>query len=353
MALTEFRAENFRCLEAVELELAPDYNLIHGANASGKTSLLEALAYLGRGKSFRGAPTQNLIRHGQEALLVFGRVTRGDRSVSFGVGNGVAGLEIHIDGEAAAGTAALAEVLPLYIIDPDVHNLVAGGPEERRRYLDGVAFHVEHGFLEDWRRFRRALRQRNAALKAGAGDVEAWTRELAEYGARVDRVRRGVVAIAQDGLEEQGAALLGSDVGIEYRQGWAEGQALADALSESLQRDRQLGSTQVGPHRADLRLRHDERQARRVVSRGQQKLLACALILAATEVVQTHLERPMLLLLDDPAAELDSGAQARLFEQVLGLGSQIVATALEPAALAFPSSPAVFHVEQGVLRRER
>lgn len=353
MALTEFRAENFRCLEAVELELAPDYNLIHGANASGKTSLLEALAYLGRGKSFRGAPTQSVIRHGQESLVVFGRVTRGDRSVSVGVRNGPQGLEIQIGGEAAGGTAALAEVLPLYVIDPDVHNLVAGGPEERRRYLDGVAFHVEHGFLEDWRRFRRALRQRNAALKAGGGDVDAWSRELAEYGARVDRVRRGVVEIGRDSLEDQGAALLGSPIGVEYRQGWADGQALADALSESLERDRQMGSTQVGPHRADLRLRCDERQARRVVSRGQQKLLACALILAATEVVQTHLERPMLLLLDDPAAELDSGAQARLFEQVLNLGSQIVATALEPESLAFPTSPAVFHVERGVLSRER
>lgn len=353
MALTEVRAENFRCLASVEFELAADYNLIHGRNASGKTSLLEALAYLGRGKSFRGAPTQSLIRHGEESLVVFGRVTRGGRTVAVGVGNGPAGLEIHVDGEAAASTAALVELLPLHVIDPDVHNLVAGGPEERRRYLDGVAFHVEHGFLDDWRRFRRALRQRNAALKAGADDLDAWTSELAEYGSRVDRVRRGVVAIARDSLQEQGAALLGSAVGVDYRAGWSEDQGLGDALMASLERDRQLGSTQVGPHRADLRLRYDERQARRVVSRGQQKLLACALILAATEVVQTHLERPLLLLLDDPAAELDSGAQARLFEQVLGLGSQIVATALDPATLAFPTPPAVFHVKHGALTRER
>ena len=106
----------------------------------------------------------------------------------------------------------------------------------------------------------------------------------------------------------------------------------------------------MGPHRADLRLSYDDRQARRLVSRGQQKLLASSMILAATETAQAALGRPLLLLLDDPAAELDRTSLARLMQQVAALGSQVIATSLERDELPFPAPPRAFHVEQGVLQ---
>jgi len=105
----------------------------------------------------------------------------------------------------------------------------------------------------------------------------------------------------------------------------------------------------AGPHRADLKISYDERQARKLVSRGQQKLLASSMILAATETAQTALERPLLLLLDDPVAELDAGSLDRLMTAVSGLGCQVVATSLERGALRVPPGAAVFHVEQGQL----
>jgi DNA replication and repair protein RecF len=100
-----------------------------------------------------------------------------------------------------------------------------------------------------------------------------------------------------------------------------------------------------------MKLVCDERQARKLVSRGQQKLLACALILAATEVVQTHLERPLLLLLDDPAAELDGQSVGRLMRSVEGLGCQVIATTLDRAAALFSTDPTLFHVEHGRVER--
>ena len=124
-----FRASNFRCLENVELTFGPRFNLISGANASGKTSILEALAYLGRGKSFRGASTGTLIRHGQDDFVLFGEVERAQGKTTVGVRNSREGLEIRVGGESAPGAAALPEVLPLQVIDPEVHNLIAGGPE--------------------------------------------------------------------------------------------------------------------------------------------------------------------------------------------------------------------------------
>jgi len=353
MPILEFSAQNFRCLEKIELKADPGFNLIVGENASGKTSILEAIAYLGRGKSFRGAPTASLVRHGEKDFVLFGRVDDGGRSCNVGVRNSSAGLEVRIDGDSSGGAAELAATLPLQIIDPDVHNLVAGAPEERRRYLDWIAFHVEHGYLGSWRRFRRALKQRNAALKSGqaATTISGWNAEFVELAAEIDAGRRLALEVATEALEEAGLDLLGSEVRFEYRPGWKDGSELLQALESGIERDRQLGSTQAGPHRADLRLVYDERQARKLVSRGQQKLLACAMILAAAETAQTALERPLLLLLDDPAAELDDKSLDRLMARVGNLGGQVIATSLQPDAAIFGGQGATFHVEHGVLER--
>ena len=351
MPIQRFTAQNFRCLENIALEADPQYNLIYGQNASGKTSVLEAIAYLGRGKSFRGAATSDLIRHGEKDFVLFGEVSDGARTAKVGVRNSGDGLETRIDGEKEGGSAALAAALPLQIIDPDVHELVAGAPDQRRRYLDWIAFHVEHGYLDTWRRFRRALKQRNAALRSGASApvLDGWNTEFAELAGGIDAGRRAALQVAIDSLREAGEELLGSEVGFEYRSGWNEEQGLVTALHESIERDRQNGSTQYGPHRADLKLKYDERKARKLVSRGQQKLLACAMVLAAAETAQTALERPLLLLLDDPGAELDRDALGRLMHRVVGLGSQVIATSLEPETPLFPADAKTFHVEHGRL----
>lgn len=352
MAITRFTAQGFRCLENVEFDPDPRYTLIYGANASGKTSLLEAIGYLGRAKSFRGAPPGNLIQHGEQAFVLFGQVDFGGRRVSVGVRNSRAGLEVRVDGDSSGGAAALAAALPLQVIDPDVHNLVSGGPDERRRFLDWLAFHVEPEYLQLWRQFRRTLKQRNAALKVRGGgrSLGAWDREFCEFGERVNAVREQVLADSVETLRAHGAGLLGADIDFRYAPGWGREKTLQEALEDHLERDRALGTTQVGPHRADLRLIYDERQARRLVSRGQQKLLASSMILAATETVQAKLERPLVLLLDDPAAELDRHSLGRLMDRVAALGSQVIATSLEPDELPFPVAARVFHVEQGTLR---
>ena len=346
-----FRATHFRCLENAELVLGPRFNLISGANASGKTSLLEALAYLGRGKSFRGASTSNLTQHGKEDFVLFGEVDRAEGKISVGVRNGREGLEVRVAGENASGAAALAEALPLQVIDPEVHNLIAGGPELRRRFLDWVAFHVEHDHLMIWRRFKRALKQRNAALKSRSSEaaIRSWNAEFLGLAEKLDESRRRVLELTTESLQEHGQALLGAELAFEYLRGWPREKSLESALEGGIERDLQMGSTQSGPHRADIKVSYDERQARKLVSRGQQKLLASSMILAATETAQAALEKPLLLLLDDPAAELDGDSIARLMAAVSALGCQVVATSLDPEALVFPEEPVMFHVEQGVV----
>lgn len=352
MPLLSIKINDFRCLSAAEFEADPQYSLIYGSNASGKTSLLEAIAYLGRGRSFRGAGTPDLVRHGCGEFVLFAKVGVGGRSVGLGVRNGRSGLEVRVDGKSG-GKSTLAEALPLQVVDPEVHRLIAGGPEERRRYLDWIAFHVEQGYLENWRSFRRVLKQRNAALRAGSSDdvVSGWNREFVEAAQRIHDSRLKTLARVEVVFKEAGASLLAASVNLVYRQGWKGELSLAEALAASLGRDRVLGNTHVGPHRADLKLVLDKRFAKRLVSRGQQKLLACAMILTSVEVVQHYLQRPVLLLLDDPAAELDVGSLDRLMRRVCSLGCQVIATALEPDRGLFPELPGLFHVEQGVLKK--
>lgn len=352
MPILRFKADRFRCLTATSVEFDPAFNIVVGPNASGKTSLLEAIAYLGRARSFRGAPVNSLVQHGEKDFVLFGSTESRGRERSVGVRNGGAGLEVRIDGETDVGSADLAEALPLQVIDPEVHELVAGGPEERRRFLDGVAFHVEHRFIDVWRRYRRVLKQRNAVLRSGQSGGDIWLEQLVEAGTAVDASRRQILEVCQPALQEQSAGLLGGDVRFEYRSGWAQDLSLEAALRQSEERDLVAGSTQVGPHRADLKLVYDERQARRLVSRGQQKLLACSMVLAATEVVQTALEEPLLLLLDDPAAELDAESLSRLVDHVTGLGSQVIATSLRADAPVFPGVPRMFHVEHGHIEQQ-
>jgi len=179
--------------------------------------------------------------------------------------------------------------------------------------------------------------------------MKSWNAEFVALSLALDESRRRALGIVIDSLLEYGLALLGTELGFEYQQGWAKEKTLEDALIEGADRDFQLGVTQHGPHRADLRVRYDERQARKLVSRGQQKLLASAMILAATDTAQAALERPLLLLLDDPAAELDADSLGRLLNNVEGLGCQVVATSLDRGALEIPKGSTVFHVEHGTL----
>jgi DNA replication and repair protein RecF len=351
VTLQAFHCTDFRCLAEARLELDPRFNLVHGPNASGKTSLLEAITYLGRGKSFRHASPDRLMRHGAREFVLFGRVAGEGGESTVGVRQGAGGLEISINGSRGAGIVDLAERLPLQVVDPDVHGLVAGGPEERRRYLDWIAFHVEHGFLPAWRRFRKALRQRNALLRGPADPAElaGWDREFVAAAERLHEFRERVVARAEPALARTAARLLGGGVGFHYRRGWPDDEGLEEALARTRDRDLQAGSSGNGPQRADLKLSYDARQARKLISRGQQKLLACTLVIAAAEVVQAELGRPLLLLLDDPAAELDQESLARLMGAVADLGAQVVATALSPNPGLFPAPPRTFHVERGIL----
>ena len=326
MPLGTFRAERFRCLANVELELDPGANLFVGPNASGKTSLLEAAFFLSRGRSFRCRQRDALIAHGADAFLLAGKALTAAGPIGLGVRGSRGGTEWHVGGAPATGSAETAERFPAQIVDPEVHKLLEEGPGRRRRFLDWGVFHVEHGFLPNWRRYHQALRQRNAALKQDAGDADlaAWEQELSASGEILAAQRDGYLRRLADPLASIGTALLGSPIRLVHHRGWDAEKPLLEAIANDRHRDRRYRATQLGPHRGDVVVQVEDRPAKDRVSRGQQKLVAAGLMLAQLQLQEQERPGRSALLLDDPAAELDGENLSRL----MASGARRVCSAL-------------------------
>ncbi len=358
MSLGQLSIQNLRCLRQVDLDLHPGRNLIIGAIGSGKTSLLEAIFLLGRGRSFRTRNSERLIAHGESRLVVFGRTLPAEEpGISAALGIQVSRGEAtvaRIQGESARTLADLSQALPVQVIDPGVHKLVEDSAFRRRRWMDWATFHVEHGFMDVWASYTRALRQRNAILKqlqangGGAGQqLAAWDIELAQLGEKLAGSRRQMLEKLAAHWRETVVALAGLDLELVYFQGWARDTSLSEALRHSRERDVDRGSTQAGPHRGDVLLKLDGKLARDTLSRGQQKLVAVSMILAQLRLLNDLLPAPPTLLLDDPAAELDPERLVRFIDQVAPLRCQLVLTSLATGRQPFGQPDRTFHVEQG------
>ena len=208
-------------------------------------------------------------------------------------------------------------------------------------------FHVEPTFGLHWARYNRALKQRNAALRSGAGEISAWDGELIQNGVAITEARQRALERLIPGLRQTLERFGGLDVAVGFTTGWLAGTSFEDALRSHAERDRARGTTTAGPHRADVTLRRSQRVARETLSRGQQKLTAVAMIISQLRLLQDELKMHAVLLLDDPAAELDDKNLQRLFEELSMLRCQMIATSLTQETALFQAPKATFHVEQG------
>jgi DNA replication and repair protein RecF len=355
MLIARLEARDFRLFNELALDAHPDFNLIVGDNGAGKTSLLESLHVLGRGGSWRVQNPQQLTRDGQHAWQIRGRFDEGrgappellritwkDRETS---------IEL---GQSALPLTELVRRLPLQILDPGMHRMLEEGPGIRRRFLDWGVFHVEHSFMPVWRRARRALSQRNAVLRdnGSAQLLAPWTRELAETGEEITRLRRIHVAEVEARSQQLLERLLPDESWqLRYAQGWDAERSYLEVLESTVERDRRHGLTMSGPQRAELGFYAGPKAVKGRISRGQQKLLVAAFVLAQCWIVAERGGRSPVLLLDDFAAELSAEFQRRLLELLLAYPGQKFVTALELSGLlkTVPSAH-MFHVEHGDLK---
>lgn len=330
MSLRRVQVTDFRCLQSADINLDPQFTLISGANASGKTSLLEALYVLGRGRSFRTRRLEHLIRRGRERFVVFGEVDAFERRVTLGIEGSASGVRARLGGAKVSSLAELATLFPVQIIDPEIHRLIEEGPSLRRRFLDWGVFHVEPQFVADWQRYQQALKQRNAALRSRQprAVTAAWDLDLVRYGVLMSEARTRYVALLAEQARVITRNLLGMELALTYRPGWARDVDFSEALQRNWTHDQDTGVTQVGPHRAELNIRLDEMGVKDRISRGQQKLLAAALLMAQVKLFPRESPVQPSLLLDDPAAELDSERLTMLIQEVSSQSVQLIVTTL-------------------------
>lgn len=352
MTLERLEFSHVRNLRPQSFQAHPRINVLYGDNGSGKTSVLESLHLLGLGRSFRSGKIRRLINDEASECLVLGRFD----GHSAGIRKRADGsTELRLDGRSDVTVAELAQHLPLQLLNPETMDLLDGGSKERRALLDWGVFHVEHRFYPLWQRYQRALKQRNSALRSGSIgrlEIAPWHRELAESGEALHAFRAAYMEAWKPFLGACFQTFLPSlKLSVEYAAGWDVEHPLAGLLDESWLRDQERGHTQIGPHRADLRVKVGSVVADEVLSRGQKKLAVCALKLAQVARLKAA-GMSCTLLVDDLASELDAGARERLCRYLVELDVQVFITCIEPGPVVAAlggNGFKMFHVEHGTV----
>ncbi len=331
-----------RNLAPLDCRIDGDALLITGNNGSGKTALLEGIALLSSGRSFRENRLQRCQQWQAPQLTLYAEIENRLGHQRLGWQREKQQTTLRLNGESAANQAMLAQQLPVQVFSPESQDLLTQGPNERRRFMDWGSFYHEPSFLNAWRHYQHALKQRNHALRQQrpSAEITLWHKPLLEAALQVHNIRlrylNALAETAQPIMSQVSDSL--AQIELAYNAGWDSEQDLLSLWQNQLPHDRQLGYTQSGPHRADLKLRLQERDALSVLSRGQQKLLALSLLLAQSQHLRLALAETPILLLDDLAAELDQEHQQRVLTLLPQLGAQTILTATHRDRLIMPAT---------------
>jgi DNA replication and repair protein RecF len=355
MRVKSLNINNLRNIISTQIEPDPCLNCFIGVNGAGKTSILEALAVLSKGRSFRSGQPSSLIGPETEHFQVVCKIASHSGEIhQLGIERSANYWTARHQGDDVAQISELTRLLPYVLLEPSSHTLVSGPPEGRRRYLDWGVFHVEHGFLMLWRRYNRALKQRNAALRqSNKMVIESLNPQLIDLGEQLHLARKQYVGLLNEILQQRLPIFSATLEGITwtYKKGWT-GDGLGEAIQASASRDMEKGSTGPGPHRADLFLTLDGTPAKERLSRGEQKALTAAMIIAQAQMICESGEKPILML-DDLSSEFDEAHLGRVLRAGIELDVQVwlTGTELAPAVKACDNGYTVFHVEHGEVSR--
>jgi DNA replication and repair protein RecF len=351
MQLLSLAVSNFRNLEQVEITPSPHTTIAVGRNGQGKTNLLEALYFLTALKPLRAGRLSELIRFGQPTARVSARFRLSGAEREVAVDITPTARQAMVDGKRASSLEDYFGGVSVVAFTPDDLEVVKGGPEIRRNFLDRAVFNRFPGFLRESREYLKAVKSRNRLLKIGSAPeyLDAFDQTLSTAGARVWIRRRALLAELAPRAQAAcgrigGAQLEGSYVyscaGLAEPSLWESADevtlsdALREALSNRLERDRDRGFTSVGPHADDLILFLGDKAARAYASQGQQRAMVLAWKVAEMENLEKVLGRRPLLLLDDVSSELDPERNAFLMSTLVHSGAQVLITTTDDALVS-------------------
>ena len=378
-------------------------NVIIGANGSGKTSLLEAIFLLSRGKSFRHHQPKRYIQHHQDSTTVYAKLND-SRTLAIQK-QADATTILRLNQTTVYNQSILTEQLPTLLIDPSTMDMLEQGSASRRQLLDWLVFHMKQGFHPQWVAYQRLLKQRNSLLKqrrhlthVQLAELRAWDKGLASHAALIHHYRETIFEAWQPYFSESIAHLLptyAEQLSLSYNAGYDTSVAFDIQLNERLEQDLQLGYTRIGNHRADIHVHWRstgstqtaneninaslsadstevnestklpilKEQAANILSRGEKKLLITALRLSQLPLLlnvksnsdlssnDAKLNATPVVLLDDITAELDERAIEILLATLAQLPCQVFMSSLTDSILPmineYWSEPKVFHMKQG------
>jgi DNA replication and repair protein RecF len=348
--LSELQLRNFRCFEALRVGLSSGFNFFVGRNGQGKTSILEGACALLRLQSQRSSSLGPLIRIGQKAFALSGQCDNHLLEFRYSALRRKLAFD-HVEQRSPAEYLRIGRVVSLANTDIE---LVRGGSEFRRRFLDFLGAQIEPSYRATLRSYERALRSRNALLKSvqpKPRELAAYDLPLLEHGAKLSALRVSLVGRLTPFAAAAHQEISGANerLGLQFAPGNTEDFA-AD-LARSSAQELRLRQTIVGPHRDDVTLLVDEMAAAQYASEGQQRTVALALKIAQARVFAAEEGRPPLLLIDDIFGELDPVRRNRLLRSLPAEAQKLV-TATRMAWQEESVAGPVFRLGEGKLERE-
>ncbi len=353
MHIDRLLINQLRCLDAVELTLGAGLHVFIGPNGSGKTSILEAIALLGSGRSFRAGGKEALIARGADQLSVYAELEIFKDFQQIGFERSHKAWRGRLNGTDISQLTQLVRLAPVWVVEPNSHELISGGSEARRALIDWLLFHIEPAFAGVAARYKSALRQRNVLLKSDMEPrlLEPWTAIVTALGVELAELRQRYVADWLDAVRESSARLLPElgEVTLSFKSGWPSEQTPAEAMSARLVRDRALGYTSAGPHRADWSLSFERAPGREQFSRGQAKNACLAAVLGTLARYHALSGEKPVLCLDDLFSELDQLHQAHCLQLAFEVADQVLVTgvAISDAVKAWPGRMQIWNMESG------
>jgi len=347
----------FRNYSRADVVPSPTLNVIGGRNAQGKSNLLEAIAFLATARSFRGAPTNDLILEGAEHLLVRGEIVRTDGEHTVAIACSADKRQATVDGQRSPKLARVLGVLNVVVIAPHDLGIVTGPPAVRRRVLDMQIAQVDRTYLATLQRYGEALRQKNALLKRSHDEktLDAFNQRLIEYGVDIAatraRVTKRMALLGRlylrritDGVEELSAEyrseISGPDTATMQTR-------FAERLRAAGAREARLGYALVGPHRDDVVFRVNGVDVRRFGSEGQRRSAVIAVRMAEYELIRARIGEAPVVLIDDVTAELDPFRRRAFMPLLEGRGQVFVASADEQSLGMSRADARHFRIERG------
>jgi DNA replication and repair protein RecF len=334
--LTDLRLTDFRCFERLRFEPAPGTNFLIGANAQGKTSILEAACVVTRLQSPRTASLSEVVRHGRPGCALDAHLTPPIENRKSRIENPhhlhfryePPKKSLALDSVPQSGTADYLRVARIAWFSNDDMEIIRGSGSKRRRALDFLGAQLDPVYLRHLRAYDRALRSRNALLKDARPrrEIEAFDPVLAEHGDFLTATRSGLCAALAPLIVQAVRDIGGQAETVATRYLPGNDSPLLAALHSTREPESRLRQTVAGPHRDDLSIELDAMPAATFASEGQQRTLAIAFKLAQTRLIIARTGQTPLLLIDDVFGELDPGRRQRLLAHLPPDAQRLITT---------------------------